>query len=154
MASSNSASTYESYTHIFSVNLNDEYSSFELWLNPNGNLLFIRRSDQSIIITFNLFQISSNKWHFVYVNYDEEQINANNVSISKLNCKISYSLNCAQIVDKEFELFVSLSTPAKNQILLQNSYLFIGHQEKSSSSSQTSTSIHLFNYDLGQSILR
>ena len=31
----------ESYVHLFSVNLESEYSAFEIWLSPNGNLLFM-----------------------------------------------------------------------------------------------------------------
>ncbi len=38
---SKNMSSYESYAHIFSINLDSEYSSFEIWLNPNGNLLFM-----------------------------------------------------------------------------------------------------------------
>lgn len=32
---------FESYAHLFSVNLDSEISSFEIWLSPNGNLLFM-----------------------------------------------------------------------------------------------------------------
>ncbi len=121
-------------------------SSFEIWLNPNGNLLFIRRYDQSIIITFNLFQIQSNIWYFIYLNYDEEQM----FSTNKLSCKISHSLNAAKIVEKEFEIFC-----APDKILLKPPgssfsnahYFYIGHEEKKSKLT------NLFSYDLGQVIL-
>jgi hypothetical protein len=41
LMNSKNMSSYESYAHIFSINLDSEYSSFEIWLNPNGNLLFM-----------------------------------------------------------------------------------------------------------------
>ncbi len=31
----------ESYAHLVSLNLDNQDSSFEIWLNPNGNLLFM-----------------------------------------------------------------------------------------------------------------
>lgn len=31
----------ESYAHLVSLNLDNQESSFEIWLNPNGNLLFM-----------------------------------------------------------------------------------------------------------------
>jgi hypothetical protein len=33
--------SFESYLHLFSVNLDTEYSSFEIWLSSNGNILFM-----------------------------------------------------------------------------------------------------------------
>lgn len=33
--------SFETYAHLFSVNLDNESSSFEIWLNPSGNLLFM-----------------------------------------------------------------------------------------------------------------
>ena len=134
--------------HLFSVNLDNELSSFEIWLNPNGNLLFIRRYDQSIIITFNLLQIQSNIWYFIFLNYDEEQMFAMN----KLNCRISYSLNATKIVDKEFEIFcapdkILLKPPPLNANSSNAIYFYIGHEEKKSKLS------NLFSYDLGQVIL-
>jgi hypothetical protein len=98
---------FESYAHLFSINLDNELSTVEIWLNPNGNLLFIRRSDQSIIITFNFVQIKSNVWHFIHVSYTEEQYP------TKLNCKISYSINLADIVHKDFEIFNDLEKNAQ-----------------------------------------
>lgn len=35
------SSIFESYIHVISVNLDNEWSSFEIWLNPNGNLIFV-----------------------------------------------------------------------------------------------------------------
>ena len=140
-------SNLESFTHLLSVNLDNEQSTFELWLNQNGNVLFLRRSEQTIIITFNLFQINSSQWYFVHVNYDEEQLK------SKINCKIGFSINAKEMVEKEFEIFNhpdhkkhhhnhNQQHNSNNQQL----YLYVGHQEKR-------TEPHLFNYDLGQIIL-
>ena len=50
----------ESYAHLVSLNLDNQESSFEIWLNPNGNLLFIRRCDQAILFPMNLMQVQSN----------------------------------------------------------------------------------------------
>lgn len=101
------ATAFESYTHLFSINLNNELSTMEIWLNPNGNLLFIRRADQSIIITFNFVHIKSNEWHFVHISYNEEQF------ANKLNCRISYSINLSDIVDKEFEIFSDMDKSSR-----------------------------------------
>jgi hypothetical protein len=145
---------FDSYAHLFSINLDNELSTFEIWLNPNGNLLFIRRADQSIIITFNFMHITSNTWHFIYINYNEEQF------ATKLNCRISYSINLSDIVDKEFEIFNDLDKNNKRFATIYNSgqnqgtpnlFLYLGHQEKRSESA--CNSYYLFNYDLGQFIL-
>jgi hypothetical protein len=126
-------------------------SSFEIWLNPNGNLLFIRRYDLSIIITFNLVQIQANLWYFIYLNYDEEQM----FSTNKLNCKISHSLNACRLVEKEFEIFcapdkILLKPPQQSSSSTSAGYFYLGHEEKSVKSKQLS---NLFSYDLGQVIL-
>ena len=51
----------------------------------------------------NLMQIQANAWHFVYVNYEEEQ----QISQNKLNCRITHSLNATKLVSKEFEIHCS-----------------------------------------------
>lgn len=75
-------------------------------------------------------------------------------SINKLNCTISYSVNAAEMTEKEFEIFCSpekllLKTQSQlaQQQHLNSAYFFIGHQEKKSDLN------HLFSYDLGQVIL-
>jgi hypothetical protein len=64
--------------------------------------------------------------------------------------KISYSLNASELVDKEFEIFCPPNKPVGrnlSQLLSQNFYFYIGHQEKNAELN------HLFNYDLGQVVL-
>ncbi len=72
-------------------------------------------------------------------------------SIFQFDIKISYSLNASELVDKEFEIFCPPNKPvcrsSQNQLLLQNIYFYIGHQEKNAELH------HLFNYDLGQVVL-
>ena len=131
-----------------SFNLVNQESSFEIWLNPNWNLLFIRRCDQAILFPMNLMQVQSNVWHLIYVNYSEEQ----SVSLSKLDCKITYSLNATKMVSKEFEIHCSaqqMQSLTQKQVLNQLSslFMFIGHQELKAELN------YLFHYDLGQVLL-
>jgi len=136
----------ESFIHLMTLNLNNESCCAELWLNSNGNLLFIRRSNQSIIIAFNLLSISqSNNWNLLFINYEEET----NDEI-KYNCKISHSSNMSHIVEKEFELYFPL--PSNKSTLFKtnessNLFFYLGHQEKDASMTSS------FKYDLGQVIL-
>ncbi len=144
--SSQTNSHGESFIHLMTLNLNSESCCAELWLNSNGNLLFIRRSNQSIIIAFNLLSISqSNNWNLLFINYEEET----NDEI-QYNCKISHSLNMSHIVEKEFELFFP-SQPIKHALskINENSscFFYLGHQEKDANVSGS------FKYDLGQVIL-
>lgn len=96
-------------------------------------------------------QIPSNLWHFIYVDYSEEQLTSQN----KLNCTLNYSLNAKSIHTKEFEIHCSpqqMQAISHKQTLnanlqLNNLFLFIGHQEVKTELN------YLFHYDLGQVVL-
>lgn len=148
--STSQSGSLQSYTHVISVNLDNEQSTFELWLNQNGQVLFLRRSEQAIVAAFNLFQIFSGQWYYVHINYDEEQMR------TKYDFKIGYSLNAKEIVEKEIEIFShpdqnkktnqNQTSASSSSSSLSNLYMYVGHQEKRDEP-------HLFNYDLGQIIL-
>jgi hypothetical protein len=149
----------DSYAHLVSVNFEILNSSFEIWINSNGNLLFLRRIENNILFTMNLIQLSSNVWHFIHVNYEEKEINDsinnnnnNNNNNNKFNCSLSYCLNATEILNKEFEIqyatpFLAQTQHKQQQNNYNNSCLFIGHEEKNNEFN------YLFHYDLGQVIL-
>ena len=101
----------------------------------------------------NLMQVQSNTWHFIYINYDEEQLTSQN----KLNCRITHCLNATKLISKEFEIHcspqqmssLSLKQTVNNlqQQLNTYLYLFIGHQEVKAEFN------YLFHFDLGQVII-
>ena len=77
--------------------------------------------------------------------------------MDKLNCKISFSINAKEIIEKDFEIYnrhdkpiLKHSKSVQTQFMSdnqQNLYLYIGHHEKNPEIS------HFFKYDLGQVIL-
>ena len=114
---------------------------------------FRRRSENTIIFPINLFHVSSNIWNFIYLSYEEEQLE------NKLECRLSFSLNAAEITKKEFEIhFPPPTNSAQNSAHtfsaraqnFQTATLnfFIGHQEKKPECMNYS-----FHYDIGQVIL-
>lgn len=129
------------FTIKFDSNVAKMNSCFEIWLNPTGSLLFLRRNENKILFTLNLMQINPNIWNFLYINYDETQAADSN----KLNCNLSYSLNAAEIEFKEFE--IELLKPSNVLHTTTKSCFYIGHDEKKKDNN------YLFHYDLGQVIL-
>lgn len=104
-------------------------------------------------MTFNLMQIKANSWHFIHVNYEEEKAK------NKLNCKINYSVNASELLEKDFDIYTSpekipvaksqqqQQQQPSQQSAQQNLYMYIGYQDKKPEQYQ------LFSYDLGQIIL-
>lgn len=138
----------ESYYHLLSQNdqNNQDEFSYELWLGSNGNLLFVRRMNNSILFNVNLIQLKQKQWNFIYISYNEKRLSNG----SKLECQIKFSINLKPIVNKEiFE--IHLEPSLLNEFLICNSNeessLNIGHNRIDRISSS------LFYFDMGQIIL-
>ena len=134
----------DSYAHLFTIKFNS-LSSFELWLNSSGSLLFLRRNDNTILFTLNLMQINPNIWNFLYINYEESETCDSN----KLKCNLSFSLNVAEIAFKKFEIELpnTSSSPILKDTTMNKSCFYLGHDEKKKDNN------YLFHYDMGQVIL-
>lgn len=153
----------DSYVHLLTLKFGSSNgdaaavnSCFELWLNPAGSILFLRRTDRVILFTLNLMQVDSNVWQFVHVSYEEIETAGSN----KIMCNLSYSLNASELFYKEFEIQAHVSNPLYKNTKsseaefngnnhIQNSCLFLGHEERKSKDTMS----FLFHYDLGQVVL-
>ena len=101
--SQNNSNNSDSYLHLMTLKLASAdavNSCCELWLNPAGSLLFLRRHDQVILFTLSLMQIEANVWQFVHVAYEETET----LGSDRVACKLAHSLNAARLLRREFEI--------------------------------------------------